>query len=92
MFSSKRDNGLCARPYFSYFDTGGTEHTPFIFPQRDPAMYETFFMTYNVPELVRGPVRIDARRLSRVINDRKGTLNARLDPLLSAASAHDARK
>jgi len=54
VFSSKRDNGWLARPYFSYIDANGREHKPFVLPQKDPAFYDTWLKTYNVPELVSG--------------------------------------
>jgi Tol biopolymer transport system component len=55
VFSSKRLNGLCARPYFSYFDNDGKAYKAFIMPQKDPAFYETFLKNYNIPELVTAP-------------------------------------
>ncbi|MBN1464580.1 PD40 domain-containing protein [candidate division KSB1 bacterium] len=57
VFSSKRKDGLCARPYFSYVDDDGRASKPFLLPQSDPAYYETFLLNYNVPELVKGPVK-----------------------------------
>jgi len=56
-FSSKRGNGLLTRIYLSYVDDNGRFHKPFVLPQRDPSFYESFTMTYNIPELVTGPVR-----------------------------------
>jgi hypothetical protein len=58
VFASKRDNPLLARPYFSYIDSKGREHKPFVLPQKDPAFYDTWLKTYNVPELVSGPITI----------------------------------
>src|SRR5665647_1707249 len=37
VFSSKRRDGLLTRPYFSYFDSQGQAHKPFLLPQKDPA-------------------------------------------------------
>lgn len=51
VFSSKRGDGLTARPYFSYIDINGTASLPFILPQKDPSFYDNFLKTYNVPEL-----------------------------------------
>lgn len=36
VFSSKRENGLLARPYFCYIDMKGRAHKPFVMPQKDP--------------------------------------------------------
>jgi hypothetical protein len=67
VFSSKRDNGLLARPYFSYIDSQGRSHKPFVLPQRDPAFYDAWLRTYNVPELVSGPVAIAEEELLKAI-------------------------
>jgi hypothetical protein len=70
VFSSKRDNGLLARPYFSYFDQEGREHKPFVLPQKDPLFYDTWLRTFNVPELVSGPVTVSQEELLRAINSK----------------------
>ncbi len=63
VFSSKRDNGLLARPYFCYIDEEGRNYKPFVLPQRNPSFYERFLKTYNVPELTQGAVRVPRRAL-----------------------------
>ena len=68
VFSSKRDNGLLARPYFSYIDSEGLEHKPFVLPQKDPAFYDTWMNTFNVPELVTGPVTVPQKELLRAVH------------------------
>jgi len=70
VFSSKRDNGLLARPYFSYIDSKGREHKPFVLPQKDPVFYDTWLRTYNVPELVSGPVTVPQEELLQAIGYR----------------------
>lgn len=74
VFSSKRDNGLLARPYICYIDVNGRDHKPFVLPQKDPAFYETWLRTFNVPELVTGPVSISQKELSKtILSGFKGT-------------------
>ena len=68
VFSSKRDNGWLARPYFSYIDAEGREHKPFLLPQKDPAFYDTWLKTYNLPELITGPITTPQEELLRAIN------------------------
>jgi hypothetical protein len=83
VFSSKRMDGLFARPWFSHLDSSGTASKPFVLPQEDPAFYDRFLRTYNVPELARGPIAVDPR-------DWAGTAlggparKASLDPALAA--------
>lgn len=58
VFSSKRIDGLWARPFFSHFDSRtGRATKPFVLPQEDPYFYQTFTRTYNLPELITAPVQ-----------------------------------
>jgi len=50
VFSSKRRDGLTARPYISYIKEDGTSDKPFVLPQKDPDFYNHFLKTYNIPE------------------------------------------
>lgn len=65
VFSSRRDDGLYTRPYFSYFDPSGKMHKPFILPQKDPGFYIDFMKSYNVPELITSKVELNPRRLEK---------------------------
>jgi hypothetical protein len=67
VFSSKRLDGLLARPHFSYVDEHGEFHKPFILPQEDPGFYGFCLDTFNVPELMLGPVTVKARDLARAV-------------------------
>ena len=80
VFSSKRRDGLFARPYFSYVDDDGTFHRPVLMPQEDPRFYDAFIETYNVPVFVTGPVRASQRDLARAIYEPSRALTAQLDP------------
>lgn len=50
VFSSKRDDGLSARPYISYVGENGVTQKPFVLPQEDPKFYSRFLKTFNIPE------------------------------------------
>jgi hypothetical protein len=67
VFSSKRLDGLFARPFFSYFDAAGQFCKPFVLPQEDPAFYESYLKTFNVPELILGPITVKESTLSQVL-------------------------
>jgi hypothetical protein len=67
VFSSKRLDGLFARPFFSYVDDEGQFYKPFVLPQADPAFYESFPKTFNVPELVQGPITVKESDLARAV-------------------------
>lgn len=58
VFSSKRLDGLWARPYFAAFDPEtGEASKPFLLPQKDPRFYDTFTYTFNLPELIKAPIK-----------------------------------
>ena len=67
VFSSRRLDGLFTRPFFSYFDSTGLAHKPFILPQKDPLFYNTFLKSYNIPEMVTSKVRLNPRTLSGIV-------------------------
>ncbi len=59
IFSSKRGDGLTARPYISYIDENGTSDKPFILPQNDPEYYHGFLKSFNIPEFSTFKIDID---------------------------------
>ena len=63
VFSSKMRDDVCTRAYFTYIDENGKAHKPFILPQKDPTFYDTTIRTYNVPELVNGPVPVRGQEI-----------------------------
>ena len=67
VFSSKRLDGLFARPFFSYVDTEGNFHKPFLLPQEDPEFYDTCLQTFNLPDFVTGPVKLSEADLARAV-------------------------
>ena len=66
-FASKRDAGLLSRVHFSYVDESGTFQRPFVLPQQDPQFYDSFLLTFNVPELVKDLVPVTRSQLGRAI-------------------------
>ncbi len=67
VFSSKRLDGLFARPFFSYVDEQGRFYKPFLLPQEDPGFYDAYLKTFNLPELVQGPVTVKEAALAQGI-------------------------
>ena len=82
VFSSKRRDGLLARPYFCHISKDGTISKPFVLPQKDPAFYNGFLKTYNVPELAPLPVQVSPQKILQVMNNNSKRKNAQLDPEL----------
>lgn len=69
VFSSKRRDGLCTDPYFSYFDGKGTFSKPFLLPQQDPELHQKLFRVYNIPEFTRGPITTQQKELIKAAWD-----------------------
>jgi len=67
VFSSKRIDGRFARPFFSYVDNTGKACKPFLLPQKDPLFYDSLVQAYNIPELIKSPIRTKAKQLSNSI-------------------------
>jgi hypothetical protein len=88
VFSSKRDNGLLARPYFSYVDSQGREHKPFVLPQKDPTFYDTWLKTYNVPELISQAVVVPQEELVEAIRAKSATADKPHDSTPTDGSPH----
>ena len=69
VFSSRRDDGLFTRLYFSHIDSNGNETKPFLLPQANPRQYyDNLFMSYNVPDFVTSSVEFDDLRAEDLIN------------------------
>jgi len=58
IFSSRRLDGRYTRLFISYFDKEGKMHTPFLLPQKDPLFYDDLLLSFNIPEFIKGKVKI----------------------------------
>lgn len=63
-FSSRRDDGLFTRPYFTYIDKNGNAHKPFMLPQDNPRkFYAERDYSYNIPEFMTSKVPTPQREI-----------------------------
>jgi hypothetical protein len=65
VFSSKREDTQFTRLYISHIDSMGHTSKAFILPQKDPLFYDSYLEIYNVPELIKEPVRISPQTLAK---------------------------
>jgi len=65
VFSSKRGDGLTARPYFAYIGSADSIGKPFVLPQKDPTLYDRMEKTFNRPEFVSGRINLGPRDFAR---------------------------
>ncbi|MBR5661301.1 MAG: PD40 domain-containing protein [Bacteroidales bacterium] len=74
VFSSRRDDGLYTKPYFTHIDSNGNAAKPFLLPQKNPlAYYKRLMKSYNLPAFTTGKVKIGKRDLTDVIRKSSGT-------------------
>jgi Tol biopolymer transport system component len=65
LFTSRRDDGLYTRLYFSCIDDAGRATKPFMLPQRDPkTFYRRLMYSYNTPDFATRAVKLDSRKFS----------------------------
>lgn len=61
VFSSKRLDGRSARPFFAYIGSWDKQGKPFVLPQEDPDHYDTMLESFNIPEFIKGKIRLGPR-------------------------------
>ncbi len=66
IFSSKRDDGLTARPYIAYIDGKGKSQKPFILPQKDPEFYGRFLKSFNIPEFSTFEIKLTPGKIRKL--------------------------
>jgi hypothetical protein len=67
VFSTKRMSPLFSRPHLAYVGADGRCGKPFVLPQRDPTFYDSQLLTYTIPTLATGPMRVSQAALVRAI-------------------------
>lgn len=76
MLSSKRDDGIYTRPYFTHIDADGQATKPFVLPLPDaPSAYDLQMDCYNLPELVSGPIRARLKPTGQQTTDQGSGVN-----------------
>lgn len=67
VFSSRRYDGVFTRPFFVHIDNNGHASKPFELPMEDPDRHRQLLKSYNVPELMRGPVTLTPQQAADVL-------------------------
>ena len=71
VFSSRRLDGLYTRPFIAHVGEGGILSKPFLLPQESADYYTFLTKSYNIPEFVKGKVKMDMYRLASRIKEGK---------------------
>ena len=67
VFSSRRDDGMFTRPFFAHIGEDGHFSKPFELPTADPDYHRQFLRSYNIPELMHGPVTYGPHDFARLL-------------------------
>jgi hypothetical protein len=70
VFSSRRFDGRYTKLYISYLNSDGEFQKAFLLPQRNPDFYDSFFYSYNRPELITGSIQVNQRRWIRKVRNK----------------------
>ena len=74
VFTSRRDDGLYTRLYIAHIDAEGNCSKPFLLPQENPEeYYASSLYSYNVPDFVNAPVKMDTRKARKGIESQHRT-------------------
>lgn len=65
VFSSRRDDGLYTRLYLASMDEEGNVSKPFMLPQQTPMRYDPSFYSYNIPEFISAPIKLDVWKIEK---------------------------
>lgn len=69
MFSTRREDGVHTRLYFSHIDENGNFSKPFALPQKDPEFNRSHLFAFNIPEFMTEPITISAKEFARFISE-----------------------
>ena len=67
VFSSRRTDGVFTRPFIAHIDAKGKATKPFELPSANPDYHRQLLKSYNVPELMRGPVEWSPQHFARIL-------------------------
>ena len=65
VFSSRRNDGVFTRPFIAHIAPDGHGTKPFELPSENPDYHRQLLKSYNVPELMRGPVEYTPQQMAR---------------------------
>ena len=69
VFSSRRYDGVFTRPFIAHINAQGQGSKPFELPTKDPDLHRQFLKSYNVPEFMKGPVKLSPQEVASKLKD-----------------------
>ncbi len=72
LFSSRRNDGDFTRLFMAHIDAQGKGSKPFELPQATPDFHRQFTKSYNIPEFMRGPVKVTPQEFADLLKNHEG--------------------
>ena len=72
IWASRRLDGLYSRLFIAHIDSDGHASKAFLLPQKDTRHDALLLCSYNVPELITGPVTFDPTEMARIAREYPG--------------------
>ncbi|MCD7721810.1 MAG: hypothetical protein LUI09_06230 [Prevotellaceae bacterium] len=69
IFSSRRTDGNYTRPFIAHIDAEGRGTKPFELPSKYPEYHRELLRSYNIPEFMKGPVKVRPQEFAAVVNN-----------------------
>jgi hypothetical protein len=66
VYGSRRIDGLYTRPFIAYINDEGEAEKAFVVPQKEVEFYGYLMKSYNVPEFVKGKVKVTGYDIAHV--------------------------
>jgi hypothetical protein len=72
VFSSRRIDGLYTHPFIAHIDENGKTSKPFLLPQDHVDFYLKFMKSFNIPEFVKGKIKMSPYQITQKARKNKG--------------------
>lgn len=72
IFSSRRSDGLYTQPFIAHIDKNGKASKPFLLPQDNANYYMRLMKSFNIPEFVKGKIKVNPYQISQKVRNDKG--------------------
>lgn len=72
VYGSRRIDGLYTRPFVAYINDKGEAEKAFVVPQKEVEFYDYLMKSYNVPEFIKGKVKVSGYKIARVAKTNTG--------------------
>ena len=70
IMSTRRTDGVYTRPFIAHVDANLQCGKPFELPSKDPDYHRQLMKSYNIPEFMKGPVKLKPQNLADILKQK----------------------